>query len=349
MSEYLLYINKATGERLSREQLSFTESGLVTFLDKAQCFGEVSRGAWDSSYRSKFGTEQQAEDQKDIDKSIAPIMEKRMRSLPYFSHLLRFASSLNTESPILEVGCGTATTSLWLANEFGMVPYGVDFSEAAISEASRKFLANGLDPFTLSVTDVTSLPFENNTFPLVFGKTVFEHFDYPDLAAREIFRITAPGGFVVMDVPNSRNSFLRNATLRYLNQSYTIHTYTIEELSNFFEQANFQIIETWGSWLVYTTPAILLNEFLRFLKRSSGTAKEPSMAEDIKLSFSEAIRSRGIRPRTLIYPLILADSLFKRTLRLMNEFFDRMGWVTVNNGKLIGLVARKLSSHLKMP
>ena len=39
-----------------------------------------------------------------------------------------------------------------------------------------------------------------------------------------------------------------------------IKSYTIEELSSFFESENFEVIETWGSMLFYTTPAILLNE-----------------------------------------------------------------------------------------
>jgi len=346
MSKKLLYIDRITGERLSKDKLTFTQSGLITFLKDSNSFGEVSRSAWESSYLSKYGKRQDEKKQNNLSRFTSSLLKKRMRSWPYFSHLFRFASTLNVGTPILEVGCGTAKTSLWLAREFGLVPYGIDFSEAAILEASCGFLENGLDPLNLSVTDVTALPFDNDTFPLVFGKTVFEHFDYPDIAVREIFRVTSKDGCVVMDVPNSRNSFLRGATLRYLNQPYTTNTYTIEEFRSFFENDNFEILETWGSWIIYTTPAILLNELFRFLKKSKQTTKSISTTDDNNLSFTKSIGSRDIRYRILIFPLVLVDKIFKMVLRFFNEFCDRIGLVTETNGRLIGLVAKKSSNNL---
>ncbi|MEA2062199.1 MAG: class I SAM-dependent methyltransferase [Gemmatimonadota bacterium] len=339
MDKELLYTDRSTGKRFERERLPLTKEGLVTFLaDSAVTYGEKSRSGWDSIYRQRHGKGALGQGQAAGKSHPPPVMEDRLRPLPYFSHLLRLASALEPGSPALEVGCGTAGTSLALAGESGTVPYGVDISRHAAIEASRRFAWHGFDPVTLSLSDATSLPFDDNTFPLVFGKTVFEHFDCPRRAAQEIFRVTAPGGHVVMDVPNSRNSYWTCAALRSLAQTHTTNLYSIEDLRAFFEDQGFEIAETWGSWIIYTTPYILLNEVFRFDKHGGrggeDAAQEPAGS-------AQALKSGGPASRILISPLVLADRLFKETLRKFNELCDRQGWTSENNGILIGVVARK--------
>jgi SAM-dependent methyltransferase len=47
-----------------------------------------------------------------------------------------------------------------------------------------------------------SLPFDNEQFDLVYSTYVFEHIAEPNLVARELMRITKPGGWIIAVTPN---------------------------------------------------------------------------------------------------------------------------------------------------
>lgn len=59
--------------------------------------------------------------------------------------------------------------------------------------------------------DGERLPFENESFDLVFSEYVFEHLLQPDLALGEINRVLKPGGSFVVLVPNPRHYYARVA------------------------------------------------------------------------------------------------------------------------------------------
>ena len=341
MGSELLYVDRETGKRLDEGSLPRSETGLITFLSLVEkcTYGVDSQKSWDSIYLQRHGKQPVDVSHDAGEKTPPPLMSVKLRSLPYFRHLIDLSSVLRRGIPALEVGCGTAGTSLELASEFGFIPYGVDISEIAISEASRKFVQYGLDPATLSIADVTNLPFENDTFPLIFGKTVFEHFDHPRQASREIFRVTAPGGYVVMDVPNSRKAYWTLASERARSHTHTTNTFSIEEFRLFFEDAGFSINQTWGSWVFYTTPYILLSELRRFRQKQTvkGANKEGNQSPEPQKKIT------ALKPslRMLMAPILLADSLFKAGARKVNELFDKLGWTTTQNGVLIGIVAQK--------
>ncbi len=53
--------------------------------------------------------------------------------------------------------------------------------------------------------DITSLPFEDNTFDVVFCNHVLEHIPDDRKAMKELFRVMKPGGYGVFQVPLDRN------------------------------------------------------------------------------------------------------------------------------------------------
>jgi SAM-dependent methyltransferase len=46
------------------------------------------------------------------------------------------------------------------------------------------------------------LPFPDNSFDLIYARSVFEHIDEPELVARELLRIVKPGGLIAALTPN---------------------------------------------------------------------------------------------------------------------------------------------------
>ncbi len=97
----------------------------------------------------------------------------------------------------LEVGAATARDSASLAKH-GAVAVALDYSHKALARASE---AGG--GVMLVCGDAEALPFRDGVFDLVFHQGVMEHFRDPDPMTRECARVTAPGGALLVDVPQT--------------------------------------------------------------------------------------------------------------------------------------------------
>jgi SAM-dependent methyltransferase len=98
-------------------------------------------------------------------------------------------------TPFLEIGAGAGMRSVALANHFG--------ADGVATEISQNSLANA--PFTLSLLgykdmplliacDAQHLPFLSHTFRFVFCFQTLHHFDDPDRAVAECYRVLGRGG-----------------------------------------------------------------------------------------------------------------------------------------------------------
>ena len=109
----------------------------------------------------------------------------------------RYYREFGDARTILDVGCG--------AGDFGRLRpspmisvYGVDVDAIAVEQARRYERAARVD------VDVEQLPFGNAMFDAVLAKDIFEHVNDPGRLAREIHRVTRPGGVIVASVVMAR-------------------------------------------------------------------------------------------------------------------------------------------------
>lgn len=150
---------------------------------------------------------------------------------------------------MLEVGVGAGTDHLQWARA-GLKCHGVDLTDAAI-ETTRKRLS--LYGFTsdLRRIDAETLPFESETFDLVYSWGVIHHSEHPDRIVTEILRVLKPGGTFIGMMYARRsvgvfNVWVKHALLRgkpwlsfdYINWHYmeSLGTkgYNIDELRRMF-------------------------------------------------------------------------------------------------------------------
>jgi SAM-dependent methyltransferase len=109
----------------------------------------------------------------------------------------KYADTLRPAKPgarVLDVGCGVGQVVARLT-EAGCEAHGVDVSEPNISRA-RKFSDH------CQLYDGKRLPFPDNHFACAGALNVLEHVEEPEAFLRELVRVAAVGGRVVVSSPN---------------------------------------------------------------------------------------------------------------------------------------------------
>jgi ubiquinone/menaquinone biosynthesis C-methylase UbiE len=102
---------------------------------------------------------------------------------------------------VLEVGCGRGATLLDLASRGAQV-VGLDYAQSSIVTCETLRAEAGLDgaaDFLLG--DARALPFDSESFDLVYSIGLLEHFEQPGILLTEQHRVLKPSGFLLLQVP----------------------------------------------------------------------------------------------------------------------------------------------------
>jgi SAM-dependent methyltransferase len=113
---------------------------------------------------------------------------------------------------LLDIGASSGSFLEW-ASRFGWKYTGI---EPSVAGARHGNAAGWVCPRAVA----EHLPFCDLVFDLVHAHHVFEHFEDPLLAAREVFRVLKPEGFVYIEVPNQLQNamFIRDSIFRRAHQ-----------------------------------------------------------------------------------------------------------------------------------
>jgi len=101
-------------------------------------------------------------------------------------------TDVGSDDEVLDVGCGTGTVALTAARRDARVT-GVDIQPELVERARTNADMAGID-VSWRGGDATALPFETNAFDVTLSNLGHMYGDPPDAAARELLRVTRPGG-----------------------------------------------------------------------------------------------------------------------------------------------------------
>jgi len=145
------------------------------------------------------------------------------------------ALELTVEDRLLDVGCGTGAASR-AASDVAASVVGIDLSPEMISQAAD--LAAGMENVRFEVADAEQLPFGDREFTAVLCSNSFHHYPDPLQAVREMARVLAPNGRLVIgdscaDLATAR---FADRLLRWFEPGH-VRLYRSTELGSFLHRA----------------------------------------------------------------------------------------------------------------
>jgi ubiquinone/menaquinone biosynthesis C-methylase UbiE len=112
---------------------------------------------------------------------------------------------------LLEVGCGYGTNLIAWIRRVEVDGYGVQADSEGFESGYRisreLFALNGLDPSRVVNSPGERIPFDDDTFDIVYSGNVLEHTQEPERVLDECIRVLKPGGVMHAEVPNHLSYF----------------------------------------------------------------------------------------------------------------------------------------------
>ncbi len=196
-----------------------------------------------------------------------------------FSNLLKDHASLNSESKVLEIGCGCGRTAFALSSilDDGNY-YGVDIEKISLDSCKKRpiFLKKNFhfehldiqndeyNPDGKSRADTYKFLYDSNSFNIVFMISVFTHMLTDDVKnyIAEISRILKPEGYCMFStflMDHGRNSNTNDLSFPYNESCHYFHNQSMPEIAVGYD-LDFYVSEfasvgmtlagdpLWGSW-----------------------------------------------------------------------------------------------------
>jgi len=107
-------------------------------------------------------------------------------------------SFLPSKKKVLETGSGSGG-GIAIFAKYGHEAFGLDISPVAVEKASGMY-----KDVNFTCKDLFDMPYEDNSFDVLFNSGLIEHFEYPSNveAVKAMSRVVKPGGKIIISVPN---------------------------------------------------------------------------------------------------------------------------------------------------
>jgi ubiquinone/menaquinone biosynthesis C-methylase UbiE len=164
---------------------------------------------------------------------------------PFRQEARKIAVGLPIGSRVLEIAPGPGYFAVELAKLGSYRIVGLDISESFVRIASENASKAGVD-VSFRRGNASAMPFEPDSFDLIYCRAAFKNFSAPIRAIREMYRVLTPGGKAVIvdlrkDTPMGEiNSAVDQMGLGWLNSAVTKWTFKHVLLKRAYLQDEFR-------------------------------------------------------------------------------------------------------------
>ena len=160
---------------------------------------------------------------------------------------------LSKKATLLDVGCGNGFFTYHLGKLCNVT--GLDFSEQMLKINPHPRLVNG---------DAKNLPFNNNSFDIVFCSNLLHHLENPEITIREMKRVAK--NYVILSEPNRNNPLMFLFGLIKKEERKSLN-FTKRYLNKICKNINLQPIKALLSGFIYPNKTSDNKILLSFLKK----------------------------------------------------------------------------------
>ncbi len=153
---------------------------------------------------------------------------------------------------VLEVGAGSGRDAVDCAARGAALVVTLDYTRESLEIIQRLAAAEAARVVPICA-DATRMPFRTGVFDVVFHQGLMEHFRDPGPLLTENRRVLAPGGLVLVDVPQRYHLYtLIKKVLIACNRWFAgwETEYSIGELETLVCRHGFQLRRSYGAWMV---------------------------------------------------------------------------------------------------
>lgn len=115
--------------------------------------------------------------------------------------------------------------------------------------------------------DAQNMPFENNSFDIVYATALIEHLNEPIKMLQETYRILKPNGIIIITTPDPFFDKIAQA-IGHIEKDTHQETFTIKKLKNYFSMTNLKTLEAKKFMLspIGLPLELTIEKILKFLK-----------------------------------------------------------------------------------
>lgn len=161
-------------------------------------------------------------------------------------YIKRLAPNLTPKSVILDAGTGEGRNLKLIAELPGNL-YAVDGSDNALTKIPDTFKKR----IKVQQAMLDVLPFENDTFDLIFGLDIFETLPNITEVLREFVRVLKPDGILICNIPSVEDTIYGidmnhpadDAEAFLYQNKYYYKFYSPNEVESMFQEAGLRVVE----------------------------------------------------------------------------------------------------------
>ena len=160
-------------------------------------------------------------------------LDRRQAQIELIEELLFWAgyeqNNTNVPQNIIDVGCGIGGSTIYLAQKFGSNATGITLSPVQASRAKERAVEAGMNGLVcFQVANALEMPFEDNTFDLVWSLESGEHMPEKTKFIAECYRVLKPGGKMILATwchreTNSLAGDLTPSEVAHLKEIYRVY------------------------------------------------------------------------------------------------------------------------------
>ena len=140
---------------------------------------------------------------------------------------------------VLDLGCNAGYGTELISHKYSIKIKGIDVNKEYINHANKILVESKND---YRDYDGSKIPFQSNSFDIVYSFHVIGHVQNIDIFFQEIYRVLKPGGYLLIITPNARYkffAFIDSIINNYKPDQSVLRYWFMNELVNKIKEKNF--------------------------------------------------------------------------------------------------------------